>query len=149
MTGGPGRAPQHLRRRLHGLTRERDDRGASTIEMVVYTPLLMLVVFVVVQFALTWYGNELAGAVARETARVVRVGGGTPESVAAARVRATEFADAIGGSSLTDVAVRITQPDPLTVEVTVTGRSVEIVSGLAPQVRASVRGPVEAFRPDA
>ncbi|WP_255432224.1 TadE/TadG family type IV pilus assembly protein [Cellulomonas sp. SLBN-39] len=128
--------------------RRRDDRGASSIEMVLYTPLLMLVIFVIVQLALSWYGNELAGAVARETARVVRTGGGTPESVQEARAHALDYADRIGGASLTDLSVEITRPDDLTVRVVVTGRAVEIVQGLAPRVEATVQGPVEGFRPD-
>lgn len=126
----------------------RDDRGATSIELVIYTPLLMLVIFLIVQFALTWHGNEVAGAVARETARVVRNGGGTPQSVTDARVRASEYAQALGGSSLTDLQVDIVQPDALTVRVTVSGRSIEIVDGFAPRVSATVEGPVEAFRAD-
>lgn len=147
MTRARGRVPGRTRRARRTGTDDRE-RGASSVELVLYTPLLMLVIFVVVQFALTWYGNQLAGAVARETSRVVRVGGGTPESVTAARARATEYATAIGGSSLTDVQVDIAQPDALTVRVTVTGRSIEIVDGLAPRVSVSVQGPVESFRPD-
>ena len=93
--------------------RSRDDRerGASSVELVAFTPLLMFAIFVVVQLALTWYGNELAGAVAREAARVVRTGEGTPESVQQARDRAVEFADQIGDGSLTDLTVVITRPD--------------------------------------
>lgn len=124
------------------------ERGASTIELVTFTPLLMLAILVVVQLALTWYGNELAGAVAREAARVVRTGGGTPESVHDAQRRAADFAEQIGGTSLTGLAVEIEQPDDRTVRVTVTGRAIEIVQGMAPRVSATVQGPVEGFRAD-
>lgn len=124
------------------------ERGASTVELVAFTPLLMLAILVIVQLALTWYGNELAGAVAREAARVVRTGGGTPESAQDARARAIEFAEQIGGTSLTDLAVVVERPDDLTVRVTVTGRAVEIVQGMAPGVSATVHGPVEGFRAD-
>ncbi|MBO0898836.1 pilus assembly protein [Cellulomonas sp. zg-ZUI222] len=116
--------------------------------MIFYTPLLMLAIFAIVQFSLTWYGNELAGAVAREAARVVRTGGGTAGSVQEARQRAVTYAEQIGGASLRDVDVTVTQPDALTVRVTVTGRAVEIVQGLAPEVSATVQGPVERFRAD-
>lgn len=130
-------------------SRRGRDGGATTIELVLYTPLLMLVVFVAVQFALTWHGNEVAGAVAREAARVVRTGGGTPASLDEARTRAAEYAEAIGGSALTDVQVEVTSlVATQEVRVTVTGRSVEIVAGLAPRVSATVQGPVEGFRPD-
>ncbi|KQR12382.1 TadE family protein [Cellulomonas sp. Leaf334] len=128
--------------------RARRDDGASSIELVLYTPILMLVIFLTVQFALTWYGNEVAGAIARETARVVRVGGGTPASVAEARTHAQEYTDAIGGASFRDLQVQITQPDADTVRVTVSGRALEIVDGFAPRVSATVQGPIESFRPD-
>ena len=133
---------------IRGRLRGDRERGASTVELVAFTPLLMLAILVVVQLALTWHGNELAGAVAREAARVVRTGGGTPQAVQDARDRAVVFADQIGGTSLTDVAVDIDQPDALTVRVTVTGRAVEIVQGMAPGVSATVQGPVEGFRAD-
>ncbi|GEK22904.1 TadE family protein [Cellulomonas xylanilytica] len=129
--------------------RVRRDDGASSIELVLYTPVLMLVIFLTIQFALTWYGNEVAGAVARETARVVRVGGGTPQSVADARTHARNYTAAVGGTSFRDLQVQITQPDDQTVRVTVSGRALEIVDGFAPRVSATVQGPIEQFRPDA
>lgn len=135
-----------LRRRLGG---QDADRGASSIELVMYTPILMFVIFLTVQFALSWHGSEVAGAVARETARVARAGGGGAQAIDDARARGTEYAAAIGGSALTDVAIQITPlPADQSVRVTVTGRSVEIIGGLAPRVSRSVQGPVEVFRPD-
>ena len=46
------------------------------------------------------------------------------------------------------VEVEVELVEPGIVRATVTGRSVEIVSGLAPAVSASVQGPVETFRAD-
>ncbi|WP_343035640.1 TadE family protein [Cellulomonas septica] len=137
-----------VRRRLRASAGAGGDRGASSIELAFYTPLLMLVILVTVQFALTWHGNQLVGAVARETARVVRTGGGTPESETAARARAVEFAELIGGENLQDLDVEISRPTPDTVRVEVSARSKEIVQGLAPRVSALVQGPVERFRAD-
>lgn len=126
------------------------ERGASSIELVMYTPILMLVIFLTVQFALSWHGNQVAGAVAREAARIARTGGGTPESLVAARTSAIDYAAAIGGNALTEVDVEIVVV-PLpgnTIRATVSGRSVEIVEGFAPLVRKSVEGPIEEFRSD-
>lgn len=144
MTGG-ARPGLRLRRPVQG----DPERGASSIELVLYTPVLMLVIFLAVQLALTWHGNEVAGAVAREVARVARTGGGTPDALAAARERGAEYAAAVGGRALTDVSVDV-QALPLTREVraTVTGHAVALVPGAAPQVSATVQGPVEEFRPD-
>ena len=113
-----------------------------------YTPILMLITFLVVQFALTWYGQEVAGVVAREAARVARVQGGTPEALAAAEVRGKEYATTVGGNGFTDLDVQVVLLDPTTVRATVTGRSVEIIPGFAPRVEAHVQAPVESFRPD-
>jgi len=133
------------------VTRARADRerGATSIELVMYTPVLMLVIFLTVQFALSWHGSEVAGAVAREAARVARVGGGTPAAIADAEARGVDYAAAVGGQSLTQVDVQVTPvPAAREVRVTVTGRSVEIIPGFAPRVSRTVQGPVEAFRPD-
>ncbi len=132
------------------LRRRRDDPegGATSLEMVFYTPLLMLVIFLTVQFALSWHGNQIAGAVAREAARTARAGGGTAQALTAAEARGTEYAAAIGGQALTDVSVEATAVGVDEVEVTVTGRAVEIVDGFAPRVSVTVRGPAEVFRPD-
>lgn len=125
-----------------------DDTGASSVEMVLYTPLLMFVFFVVVQGALSWYGQDVATTAAREAARVARVQGGTPEALEAARDRGVQYAEQVGGEGLQQVEVEVELVEPGIVRATVTGRSVEIVSGLAPAVSASVQGPVETFRAD-
>ncbi len=132
-----------LRRRLGD-----PERGATSLEMVFYTPLLMLVIFLTVQFALSWHGNQIASAVAREAARAARAGGGTVVALAQAEARGVEYAEAIGGEALTDVEVEARAVGDDEVEVTVTGRAVEIVDGFAPLVSVTVRGPVEEFRPD-
>ena len=100
----------------------------------------MLITFLVVQFALTWYGQEIAVATAREAARVARVEGGGD--------LALQHAEAIGKGTFVDVDVDVVLVDPGTVSATVTGRSMEIIPGWAPGVQAVVQGPVEMFRPD-
>ena len=132
-----------LRRRLGD-----PERGATSLEMAFYTPLLMLVIFLTVQFALSWHGNQIASAVAREAARAARAGGGTVVALDEAEARGVAYAEAIGGAALTDVAVDARAVGDDEVEVTVTGRAVEIVGGFAPRVSVTVRGPVEEFRPD-
>ena len=137
--------PRHVRARGRFAS---PDAGSSAIELVLYTPLLMLVTFLVVQFALSWYGQEIAGATAREAARVARVEGGTPQALALAEERGRDYAAAIGAGAFVDVDVDVVLVNPETVSATVTGRSMEIIPGWAPQVRAQVQGPVEMFRPD-
>ncbi|MBI9115331.1 pilus assembly protein [Sanguibacter sp. YZGR15] len=119
----------------------------------------MLVIFLAVQLALTWHGNSVAGAVARETARVARTGATDATSLAAARDRGYATAAEVGGRTLTDVqiTVRIVDADgdlpgpgedEQYVAVTVTGRAIELVAGLPPRVSATAHAPLETFRGD-
>lgn len=136
-----------LHRRLRRAGRD-GDAGASSIELVLYTPMLMIVIFLIVQFAMSWFGSEVAGATAREAARVARTGGGTPASLAAAEKRGETYAAAIGKSALNDVTVTVVVIPGDRVRATVSGRAQEIVGGFAPRVSQSVEGPIEQFRPD-
>ncbi|MBO3085517.1 pilus assembly protein [Cellulomonas sp. zg-ZUI188] len=113
-----------------------------------YTPILMLVTFLIVQFALTWHGQEIAGVVAREAAREARIGGGTPQSLDDGEAKGRQYATVVGGNALRNVTVDVVLLGDDRVRATVTGRSVELVPGFAPRVRAEVEGPVETFRPD-
>lgn len=145
MTAAARPTPRHLGARGRFAS---PDAGSSAIELVLYTPLLMLITFLVVQFALSWYGQEIAGATAREAARVARAEGGTPEALDHAEARGRDYAEAIGKGTFVDVDVDVVLVDPGTVSATVTGRSMEIIPGWAPGVQAVVQGPVEMFRPD-
>ena len=133
-----------MTRLVQRLRHAGEDRGTSAIELVIVTPLLMLVTFLIVQFALSWFGNEVAGATARETARYVRTGGTLDDAV----VRGTEYAASVGSGSLRDVVVKVEMVGADQVRATVTGRAQEIVGGFAPEVSQSVVGPIEQFRPD-
>ncbi|RHA43828.1 TadE/TadG family type IV pilus assembly protein [Cellulomonas rhizosphaerae] len=136
-----------LHRRLRRAVRDRES-GASSVELVLYAPLLMLITFLLVQCALSWYGDSVAGAAAREAARIARVGGGTPAALASAENRGESYARAVGGQGLRDVTVTVVRIPGDQVRATVSGRSMELVVGFAPRVSATVEGPIEQFRPD-
>ncbi|MEN0128124.1 MAG: TadE/TadG family type IV pilus assembly protein [Brevundimonas sp.] len=137
-----------LHRRLRRASGDRD-AGASSVELVLYAPLLMLITFLLVQFSLSWYGTSVAGAAAREAARVARNGGGAPAALELAEQRARDYAASVGGpQGLTDVSVSVVAIDGDRVRATVSGHAMEIVGGLAPRVSSTVEGPVEKFRPD-
>ncbi len=123
-------------------------KGASSIELALYTPILFLVIFGIVQFALSWHANQIASATARETARVVRIAGGGLDAVGPATQHGQAYAAQVGGSAFTDVDIAIQLIGDDQVRVTVAGRSLEVVRGLAPTVSQTVQGPLEQFRPD-
>ena len=62
-------------RRIPRMGAFREERGASSVELLVFFPLLLLIVLLTVQVALSWYGNEVALTTARQVAREVRSGG--------------------------------------------------------------------------
>ncbi|NDR53237.1 MULTISPECIES: TadE family protein [unclassified Actinomyces] len=130
------------------LTRLREETGASSVELLVFFPLLMLIILVTVQVALSWYGNEVAIATARETARVVREGGTTAAELAQAEADGAQYATRVGGGrALTHVNVHIAA-DGDQARITVTGTSMDIIGGLAPGIEATVTAPIETFRED-
>jgi hypothetical protein len=130
------------------LRRLRSQRGASSIEFVLYTPILFFIIFIIVQFSLTWHGNQVASAAAREAARMARIEGGGPAAIAAAEQHGLRYAANIGGNALRDVTVEVMAVGADEIRATVAGRSIEIVNGFAPRVSQTVQGPIEEFRPD-
>jgi len=125
----------------------RPEAGASSLELLVFFPLLLLIILVTVQVALSWYGNEVAMTAARETARSLRTGSHDSAALAAAEASGVAYAASTGGSGLTNVVVDARATDT-EVTVTVSGEAMDIVGGLAPRVNATVTSPVEEFRED-
>lgn len=121
----------------------RDQSGSTSLELVVLFPVLLLVIFGLVQGALWFHARNLAGGAAAEGVRVARAENGTPD---AGRQRALTFlADAGGADVLTDHSVQVTG-DGQQVRAVVTGRSISVLPGVSgPLVEQSATGPVERF----
>ncbi|NED96314.1 pilus assembly protein [Phytoactinopolyspora alkaliphila] len=128
--------------------RRRSERGASSIEMVLYTPIMFFVIFLIIQFALHYHGNQVAHAAAREGARVARQGGGTADALALARSSATTYASRVGGNQLVVTRVDAMGIGDGYIRVEVCGRAKEIIKNITPEVCQHVEGPIEEFRPD-
>jgi len=125
-------------------SRRRDDSGVSSVELVLYMPLLMFIIFLAVQFSLVWFGNQAASATAREAARVARV----YADEARARQAGYHYADNIGDGVLEDVHITVTRVGDNRVRVTVTGHAQEISPIGVPTVSQTVEGPIEEFEDD-
>jgi Flp pilus assembly protein TadG len=130
--------------------RGRDrDRGASTIELAMYMPLLLFVIFVTVQAAMLFLGNQAASAAAREAARVARSGGGSAQAIQDGRVRGREYAASVGQGVIENVQVRVFLVAGRQIRATVTGRGIQVVPWLPGlDITQVVQGPIEEFRPD-
>lgn len=114
-----------------------------------YTPVLFFVIFVTVQAALLFLGNQAASAAAREAARVARSGGVSGQSLAQARQRGEEYAASVGRGLIENVEVQVYPVAGRQIRATVTGQGVQIVPGVpGTAITQVVQGPIEEFRPD-
>lgn len=121
----------------------RNHGGQATVEVVLVTPVLLLLVVAVIQFALWYHGVHVAEAAAQEGVRAARVDGG---SAAAGQGKAQDFlAQAaptlVGHPSVTSAR------DADTARVEVRGTAVSLVPGLHLPIEAVAQSPVERFRP--
>jgi Flp pilus assembly protein TadG len=119
-----------------------DSRGSAAVELVLLTPLLMICVLVVVQFALWQHARQVLLAAAQEGARAARAQGGTAEE---GRARAFDYIEQIGPDLVSSPAVDVDRGLDI-VSVQVRGQAVNIVPGLPLRVTATSAGPVERFR---
>lgn len=125
------------------LQRSPSERGAVSTELVVATPLLLLLVLLVVQFALWQHAAHVAGAAAQEGARSARLEGG---SAAAGQARAEQFLSQLGRTVVIEPEVSV-QRDLERARVEVRGYATAVVPFLRIPVRAASEGPLERFRP--
>ncbi len=121
--------------------RSSRERGSATLEVAILAPVLLLVVFTIVQVALWSYARSVALGAAQEGVAAARVVGSTAQ---AGRREAHDFLDRAGDSVLAaQVAVSVTATE---VVVAVSGRSQSVLPGVPGlPVQQSARGPVERF----
>lgn len=123
-------------------TRERE-RGSVSLELAVLFPVVLLLVFALVQYGLWFHARSLALAAAQEGVTAARTYQGNP---AAGPVRAQAFLDAHAADLLSDVIVTTTGTTPTLVRVEVTGRSLSLLPGTAgPIVAQAAEAPIERF----
>jgi hypothetical protein len=115
------------------------DDGSVSVELVVATPLMLLLFMTVVQFALWAHAAHVARAAASSGVQTARA---CASSADAGRDETTTVLGQLAGSVLTDTHVEARR-DPTTATVTVTGTAITVVPGLHLPVRASVTAPRE------
>lgn len=124
--------------------RRRGDRGALTLSLALVFPVVLALVFVVVQVSLNWYADQAALTAAREGADAGRIRGGTPE---AAERRAREFLARVGDLAA-PVAVDPNGGDETTFRITVQVRPQAVLPGFDwPVITRQVSAPREKFVP--
>lgn len=119
------------------------ERGAVSAELVVATPLLLLLVLAIIQFALWQHAVHVADAAAQEGARSARLEGG---STAAGQARAEELLGRLGRTTVVEPQVTVRR-DSERARVDVRGHAPSVLPFLRLPVLASSEGPLERFRP--
>ncbi|WP_257570932.1 TadE family protein [Streptomyces sp. NP160] len=118
-----------------------DERGSTSLELVVVFPAVLLIIFGLVQGALWYHARDVARAAAAGGAAAARAEGSSADD---GRLEATSFLSANGDAVLN--AQVDARRDATRVEVVVIGHSVSLLPGVpGPAVRESVTGPVERF----
>ena len=122
----------------------RPDAGAVTAELVVATPLLLLMIMFVIQAGVWLHATNVAQAAATRAASTAAAYQG---SAAAGQAAGAQTLAAIGSGVLKTPAVSVTRT-ATEVRVEVTGTAASVVPGVHWTVRAVVVRPVERFVPD-
>lgn len=128
-----------------------DDRGVSAIELSIVAPVIVLLIFSTVQFALWLYGRNVALQSAREGVSRLRLADDSDPAGSEDRAeRETEsFAREVGRESLLDAKADATyNADTGRVRVTVTGHVVSLVPSFTMNVTRTATGEVERFEDD-
>jgi len=131
--------PRHQHRRWHP-----GQDGSATVEVVLATPLLLLLLLAIMQFALWQHAVHVADAAAQEGATAARLHGGT---AAAGAARTRQFLAQLSPTILVHPQVSVHR-DADTARVEVTGQALLLIPGLHLPVRVASQGSVERFRAD-
>lgn len=106
--------------------RGRDERGSGVLQLVVVFPVVLLLIFGVVQGALYYHARDVALAAAQQGLAAARVEDG---SAAAGGARARAFLARAGDGLLVEVSVSPART-AVAASVTVRGRSLSLAPGL-------------------
>ncbi len=116
------------------------ERGSVTLEVAILAPVLLLVIFTIIEVGLWSYARSLALGAAQEG---VSAGTAFRAPAQAGRARAQEFLDATAGDSLRAPIVTATL-NATSLRVEVTGRALSVLPGMPGlPVRQRAEGPIE------
>ena len=132
----------------------RGERGSAALELVLLTPLLIALIFGLVQAGLLWTAQHLTTTAAQHGARLARTAvalqpldAATPEDAdEAVRTSTLNYLRHIGGRGLRHATVRVSRTAE-EVTVTVTATTAGVLPGTDATVTGTSRTPVEGFRP--
>jgi Flp pilus assembly protein TadG len=123
--------------------RAADERGASAIDMAIIFPIVIFLIFGIIQFGVWYHANNIARAAAQEGARAASAYSSTASAGAASAQRVLAE-NANGMISHTSV---IPYRDQNVATVTVKGEALHVIPFIPLSITVSATAPVEAFRP--
>jgi Flp pilus assembly protein TadG len=121
----------------------RAQRGSATVQAVLVTPALLVMLMLIVQFGLAAHARSVAQSAAQLGAAQARRFDG---SAAAAREATTRYLHDLGPTIVADPAVSASRT-AATATVVVTGSVISVVPFLHLPIRESAAGPVERYVP--
>lgn len=121
--------------------RRGGERGSATAELVIATPLLLLLILGIVQFAIWQHATHVAQAIAQQGLAAGRVQGGSDQ---AATAEARSVLDQLGSGVLVHPRITATRGGATTT-VVVIGEAEGILPFLTLPVRSVATGPTERF----
>ena len=131
---------QHRPRHMPG------DGGSASLEIAILGPVLLALVFAIVQGGLWFYARNLAMAAAQEGATA---GAAYHAPTGAGPARARAFLNEQAADSLTSTTVSSSGSTQTLVRIQVTGRSLSVLPGLPGlPVTQTAESPVERFTTD-
>ena len=122
----------------------RGDRGAVSAELVIATPLLLLMLLTIVQFALWSHATHIAQAAASQGLAVARAQDGTAAEGAAG---AQQMLDQLASGPLSGASVSADRTTT-SASIRISGTATSVIPFLSLPVHAEAVGPVERFVPD-
>ncbi|QWF81014.1 hypothetical protein HUW46_04439 [Amycolatopsis sp. CA-230715] len=129
---------ERVRRALRG------DQGEATVELVIATPLLLLALLAIIQFALWSHATHVAQAAASQALAAARTQDGTTSSGHAAGQR---LLDELAAGPLRDPSLAVSR-GAAAVSVSVRGEAAIVLPGVHLPVHAEASGEIERFVPD-
>ncbi|MFD2486735.1 TadE/TadG family type IV pilus assembly protein [Amycolatopsis albidoflavus] len=122
----------------------RGDRGEATVELVVATPLLLLTLLAIIQFAVWSHATHVAQAAASQALATARAQHGT---AAAGRAAGQRLLADLAAGPLRDPGLAVSRGAD-SASASVRGEAAAVLPGVHLPVHAEAAGPVERFVPD-
>ncbi len=129
---------ERIRRALRG------DRGEVTVELVIATPLLLLALLAIIQFAVWSHATHVAQAAASQALAAARTQDGTTSSGQAAGQR---LLDDLAAGPLREPQLAVSR-GAAAVSVSIRGEAAAVLPGVHLHVHAEASGEIERFVPD-